>query len=438
MKKVLKNLFAVSLAFLALPSLTSCNAKTDYTLVVYNWEDYIATGEDEDGEKVENSVVEDFEIYFKNKTGKSIKVNYETFPTNEEMYNKIKLGSIHADLICPSDYMIQKMIKADMLEKFDFKDNKYTLIDNYNNYGSPYIKDLFASNSWTEYAIPYMWGTMGFTYDPAYNNGKIEDDIHTWDIQWNKDYKGKITVKDSVRDTYFTAVMHIYKEEVDNLKNQYKSGTISKEKYNEELTLIFNRCDDETLKKAEQALKELKDNIYGLEVDDGKNDIVTGKFAVNLAWSGDAVYSLNNAEDSDKILNYVVPEEGSNIWFDGWVMPKGAQIDLASEFLNFICDPKVAERNMDFTGYTSAIAGDAIWSLVNEWYGSEEGEEVDLSYFFNGTISNDTKAVIKVAERNRQFDAQYPDEETIARCAIMKDFGDQTEKVYQMWNNFKA
>lgn len=434
-----KFLLLAAIATLTLPALTSCGGtKADYTLNLFNWEDYIATGEDDDGNKVGKSTIEEFENYFYEKHQKTIKVNYETFSTNEDVYNQLKLGAIKADLICPSDYMIQKMIKENMLEKFPRTNGNYDSVENYNLYGSPYIKELFDENNFSDYAIPYFWGTMGFTYNPAFNS-TITEDVKSWDIQWNSKYKGAVTVKDSVRDTIFTAVLKVYKDELAGYRSQFENGSISAKEYNQKLTEVFNRCDDQTLSKVETELKSLKSNIFGLEVDDGKNDIITGKIAVNLAWSGDAVYSMDSAEEeADFQLNYSIPVEGSNIWFDGWVAPKGSQLDLAQEFLDFISDPEIAALNMDYTGYTSAIAGQEIWDLVNDWYAEEEGDEVDLSYFFEGTLNQGVDAKIIVGERGRQFDAQYPDEETIARCAIMKDFGDQTEKVYQIWNNFKS
>ena len=439
MKNNFKLLLVAGIATLTLPVLSSCGGtKADYTLNIFNWEDYIATGEDEDGNKVGKSTIEEFETYFYEKHQKTIKVNYETFSTNEDVYNQLKLNAIDADLICPSDYMIQKMVKENMLEKFTRTDGEYDLIPNYNKYGSPYIKNLFDENNFSDYAIPYFWGTMGLTYNPNFNS-TITEDVNTWDILWNSKYKGAVTVKDSVRDTIFTAVLKVYKSELDTYKTQFGNGELTNKQYNNKLVEVFNRCDDATLAKVEKELTSLKSNIFGLEVDDGKNDIISGKIAVNLAWSGDAVYSMDVAEEeNDFQLNYAIPEEGSNIWFDGWVAPKGAQMDLASEFLDFISRPDIAAMNMEYTGYTSAIAGQEIWDLANDWYSSEEGDQVDLSYFFEGTLNEGVEAIITVSERDRQFDAQYPDEKTIARCAIMKDFGDQTEKVYQIWNNFKS
>ena len=238
-------------------------------------------------------------------------------------------------------------------------------------------------------------------------------------------------------------MFYVYKEELDRLSGDFVAGKIDAHTYQNQITAIMNRTDSETLAKVEEALNQMKKNIYGFEVDSGKKDIVTGKIDINFAWSGDAVYAMDTAEEeNDMNLNYIVPQEGSNVWFDGWVMPKGANIQLASDFINYLSLPEVAVKNMNKIGYTSAIAGDAIFDQIIDWYGDEDGEEVDLTYFFQGTLSNekltDGKAIVKINERGRQFDAQYPDETIIARCGVMEDFGDRNEAVLEMWQRVKG
>lgn len=441
----MKKISLILSLLLANSFLTSCNnIITDDYITIYNWEDYIDEGIDENGYFNEDStsVLDDFKNWYYQTYNRTITVNYATFSTNEDIYNQLKLGTIKADVICPSDYMIQKMAKENMLETFNYENHSYLDIPNYNKYASPYIKDLFEKNDLSRYSIPYTWGTMGFNINTNYLN---PEQMSSWSIMWDSSLKGKISVKDSVRDTYFTAVMYIYKDELDALKNKFDKKEISEEEYNNDLSEIFNRVDDVTLEKAKNALFDLKKNIYGLEVDDGRTEIIKGTYYASLCWSGEAVYSMDLADEGNingqqVELNYVIPEEGSNIWFDGWVMPKGANKNVAAAFLDFLSLPSVAAKNMNYTGYTSSIAGDEILDLAKEWY--DEGEEgtnkVDLSYFFNGTISDDRSPIFSISERNRQFDAQYPSEETISRCAIMKDFGSQTDKLNQMWADFKA
>ena len=431
------------LAVATLASLTGCAKK--YDLVIYNWEDYIYEGTDDTGKIVEDGTIKAFEKYYKEKTGKAIKVGYECFSTNEEMYQQLSLGAISPDLICPSDYMIQKMANEDLLEPFSYNEEskKYgESLNNWETYGSPYIMSRFANEklddgkSFPSYSVPYFWGTVGFTYDPE----KItEEEISSWECLWNTaKYNKKFSLKDSVRDTYVPAIFHVYKDEIAALNPNASD-------YNAKLNEIFNRCDDATLAKVEAALKEIKGKtVYGFEVDEGKDEIVKGTYWANLAWSGDAVYAMDAAEENaeSKELNYALPEEGSNVWFDGWCMPKGARKDVAEEFVNFICDPANAALCMDSVGYTSPVVGEDIWELVNDWYAADEEETefdtVDLSFFFGDSIEGKAEINVPKEERGRQFDAQYPTEEALKRCCIMKDFGEQQEKVEAMWSRVKA
>ena len=431
-------LFAVPM--MAISSLTGCGKRYDATFVIYNWADYIYDGTDDDGNVVDKSTVKRFEEYYKEKYNKSIKVSYRTFGTPEIMYSQIVAGSIKPDLICPSDYMIQKMANEGMLEKFSYDEStkKYgDSLKNFADYGSQFIKDRFSSvklndnNSFLTYAVPYFWGTMGFTYDPEYFS---EEEVGSWECLWNKTdkFKTQFTLKDSMRDTYVAAIFHVYKDDIAALNE-------SDPDYNAKLTAIFNRCDDTTLSKVEAALIEAKKStVNSFEVDEGKDDIVKGKYHANLAWSGDAIYAMDSAEEVDKTLNYSLPSEGSNVWFDGWCMPKGAQKDIAEEFVNFISDPEIAKLNMEYVGYTSPIVGDKMWEYVEETYAAEENEEetydVDLSFYFG----KDATISIPTSEKGRQFDAQYPTEEVLKKCCMMNDFGSQTSKVSEMWIRVKA
>ena len=477
-----KKLAISAVALILSLNVAGCSQKESVrTLTIYNWQDYIYEGDDENP-----GVVEQFKTYYYEKYNETIEVEYYTFETNENMLNVLKTGKSNYDLVCPSDYTIQKMIMEDMVQPLD-----KTKLNYYYEYASPYIQNIFEKStaitkdkkevSWADYAIPYMWGTMGFMYNPEMfdNVTKFEEDITSWNILWNENYKGRGTLKDSVRDTYCAGILKVYEDELNDLATKYASKEITGEQYTEKVTEIMNRTDKETLDKVEKALKEAKNNVYGFEVDSGKSDIVTGKIDMNFCWSGDAVYSMDCAEEESGIyLNYYVPKEGSNVWFDGWVIPKDAEeVDLAHEFLNFICNPDIAYQNMEEIGYTSSIAGQAIFDLVNEWYAPslssdfsedewnelslEEQEEIlandlifateeslnealeneeiyalDLSYFFGDTIEEE--ATIYYFEKNRQLNAQFPDYDTIVRCGVMEDFGDANEDVINMWSRVKS
>ena len=448
MKKTRIALLA-SLPFLTVGSATflaGCAKKYDATLTIYNWEDYIYEGTDENGNAVDDSLCEKFEKYYQEQTGKRIKVYYETFGTNEEMYQQIQLGAMSADLICPSDYMIQKMANDDMLLEFDYDEENDTYLEtlsNWDEYGSPYIRSRFANetlkngSSFLRYAVPYFWGTMGFTYDPEYFD---ESDVNTWECLWSKEskFQKQFSLKDSMRDTYLTGIFHVFKDEINALDPNAAD-------YTEQLSTYFNNCEDKTIEEVGKALKEAKNSTVKIfEVDEGKDEIVKGNIHANLAWSGDAVFSMDSAEESasEKRLNYALPKEGSNVWFDGWCMPKGANKELAQAFVNFICAPENAALCMDAVGYTSPIVGQEIWDLVNDWYSAEEDEtetyDKDLSFYFGDSIDEAAIITAPLAEKGRQFDAQYPSFDDLKRCCIMKDFGNQQEKVEAMWRSVRA
>lgn len=439
MKKYIYKIF-IFMCLMFIVTLVGCSDNNDeLTLRVYNSQDYIDEGLDDAGNKVTTSVIEDWQEDYFQRTGKRVEVIYDTFETNETMLNTLKTGKTTYDLCCPSEYVVQKMIREGMIEKYDYSiDSGYLYIDNYNQYASPYIKSIFNSSGLADYAIPYMWGTLGLLYNVDLVDS---DDVETWGVLWNSDYKNMASAKDSVRDTYVAGVMYLNHDKLMEYRDKYLSGELSSSEYNALVSSIMNDTSD--ISSVEAVLKEMKQNIFGFEVDSGKNDIVTGKISINVAWSGDAVYSMQTAYDEEGVtLNYIVPLEGGNVWFDAWVMPKGANKELAQDFVNYLCHPSVASQNMEYIGYTSPIAGDDIYELALDTYGSEDGDTiVDLSYFFEGTLSEeylvDGKAIIVTDGYNNVLDAQYPSKDVLERCAIMEDFKDRNNEVLAMWENVK-
>lgn len=496
MKRIVAILLALGLVILALP-VSGCEKKENgLTLNICNWEDYIS----DEG----TDVIEEFEKYYKEKYGKEVTVKYSTFGTNENMYNELKLakstndkGEVDYgyDLVCPSDYMIQKMISENMLEKFDSEK-----LDVYNANASPFIKNIFKTHGgetlWSDYAACYMWGTMGFVYSDNAVGFADENGNVSWGTVWQEKYAKKATIKDSVRDSYILALGYIYADELNAILSERPSDMAAK------LEDIFNRADSTTIQKSGDAFKALVKNLYGFEVDSGKKDMVTGKIDVNFAWSGDAVFSLDTAEEDGVYLHYSVPTEGSNIWFDGWVMPKGADTDLATEFINFLSTPEMALANMNYIGYTSSIATEELFDNAADWYGvsslyesettkSEydamdkddkadyeliggkvyeygyagkdvtkvgdkytleqkyvEGGELktqtievypdNLQYYFDGMLESEDY-IIFAEEENRQLFAQYPDETITERCAIMRMFSDEeNDELLKMWESVKT
>ncbi|MCQ2399784.1 MAG: extracellular solute-binding protein, partial [Clostridia bacterium] len=360
MKRIFSLILAFVFCFAFLIPLASCDKEEELVLKVYNWEDYIAC-EDYD-------MIAEFEAYYEETHGESVTVEYSTFGTNENMYNELKLtqkpnGDYSYDLVCPSEYMIQKMIFEGMLEEFDFdEDNNYLKVPNYTQNVADFIKDLFyrEDKGWYKYATCYNWGTMGYTYNPEFVDSEL---VAHWDVVLNKDknYANKITIKDSVRDSYILAMGILFQEELSALDKDAPD-------YNDKINSYLNDFSPETVEKARVLFEDVKANLYGFEVDSGKQDMATGKITINFAWSGDAVYAMDIAEEYDAYLEYVVPEEASNIFFDGWVMPKGANTELAQEFLNFMYREDNAIENLDYICYSSPIVGEDVFTYVCENY----------------------------------------------------------------------
>jgi spermidine/putrescine transport system substrate-binding protein len=221
------------------------------------------------------------------------------------------------------------------------------------------------------------------------------------------------------------AVGAVYEEELKSLDKNASD-------YSSKLAEIFNRTDAETVRKVEEFLKQIKNNIYGFEVDSGKNDMIDGKIQVNFAWSGDAVYVIDEAEAQGKEFGYVVPLEGSNVWFDGFVMPKGANVENASKFIDFVSTPEIAIRNMEYIGYTSCVAGDEIISYVEE-NSDEDGQvEIDLTYFFGKEYK------VKALSEYGRLATQFPDVNVVKRCTVMDNFSNEDLAViHEMWNKVK-
>ena len=435
-KKVFSFIIALVLSLIVMPSVNNktINAKAgEDKLVIYSWEDYIDLGYTE--EDLEDGLSESLTNRFSNEEllqsvldifteETDIEVEYCTFATNEEMYNELKKNPLGADLVCPSEYMILKMLKEGMLTSFETPKN-------WKNYGSPYIQKKFESLGLTNgdeiYACGYMWGTMGYIFNTEYTSA---DELSSWASLLDGKFNKVATIKDSIRDTYIMAVGAVYEEELKALDKTASN-------YNEELTKIFNRTDAETVEKVEEYLKQLKNNIYGFEVDSGKNDMIDGKIQVNFAWSGDAVYVIDEAELQGKEFGYVVPLEGSNVWFDGWVMPKNADVEKATKFINFVSKPSIAIRNMEYIGYTSCISGAEDEEMDVMAYAIEnsdnDGEyELDLTYFFG------KECILKTATKYGSLATKFPDREVVERCAVMDNFSDEDLAVInEMWNRVK-
>lgn len=422
----------------------------EIVLRIANCEEYIDEGDWDEEETIElsdnteiigeNSLVEDFEDWYYETYGKKVRVEYSTYGTNEDLYNQLTLGS-EFDLVCPSEYMILKMMKEDMLQPYssDFYDE--TNPENYYIRGlSPYIKEVFEGLTVDdmglfEYGAGYMWGTMGIVYNPDLVK---EEDLHHWSLLLDEDYKKQITMKDSVRDSYIVGLCILNEDRLMSEEFLYSDT------YRSDLEEMLNATDEKTVSAVEEILTEMKENAYSLETDSGKADMVSGKVVANMQWSGDAVYSLDQADEDDFYLEFFVPEEGSNIWFDGWAMLKKGvsgnreKQQAAEAFVNFISRPDNVIRNMYYIGYTSVISGgedDSIWDYVKYCYEQDEGIQYDLSYFFG----EDTYIITSKEQLRRQLYAAYPTKDVMERSVVMQPYDTESNKrISEMWTNIRC
>lgn len=434
---------------------------SDVTVLrVANSEEYIDEGgwdaeetiELEDGTEIRgiHPMTEDFEKWYQDTYGEKVKVEYSTYGTNEELYNQMSLGNVF-DLVCPSEYMIMKLMQEGRLQPFSDEFFNTTEPENYyargvSAYISSRMEDLnIGGEKLSHYGACYMWGTMGLVYNPAEVSA---EDVKHWDMLLNPAYAKRITMKDGVRDSYFIALGILNAEKISD------PAFIQAADYADQLTEVMNDTSQETVDQVEDILSEMRKNAYSLETDSGKADMVTGKVLANMQWSGDAVYSLDQAEEDGVELAYSVPEECTNLWFDGWCMMKnGVAKDVkkqkaAEAFVNFLSRPDNVIRNMYYVGYTSGISGgedERIYEYVKYCYGAEneaDAVEYPLGYFFAGEgETEDSRYVLWTTpdQWNRQLYAQYPPEKVLDRSAVMNTFSTETnQRISQMWTNIRC
>ena len=386
--------------FIALAALIafSCAEDRGHILKVYNWADYI----DED-------LIGEFEQWYEEETGEKVEVVYQTFDINETMLSKIELGHEDYDLACPSDYIIERMLSNDLLLpiKRDFGDTP-----DYIGNVSPYIVDEVFSKiegsgkNANDYSVGYMWGTTGLLYNPKYVS---DEEVKSWDVLRNPAYAGKILMKDAFRDVYTSLLISFNLEAIESGEKQLQ-------------TIGFDAT-PESIALVEEYLNSFKENVAGWEADFGKDQMTKELAWLNLSWSGDAQWAIDEASEIGVELDYSIPERGSTVWFDGWVIPKYARnVKAASYFINFMCKPENAVRNMDVIGYVSTIGGPEVLEAMSD---PESYDPIDVSYFFGEGA--DSVCVNPV---------MYPDWKVMSRCGMMHDSG--TEDLLKMWSRVKG
>ncbi|MBQ1750769.1 MAG: ABC transporter substrate-binding protein [Bacteroidales bacterium] len=392
----MRRLFIAAAALLAA---ISCSSDRSGVLKVYNWSDYIGEG-----------IISEFEQWYKEQTGEDITVVYQTFDVNETMLSKIEKGHEDYDVVCPSDYIIERMLNSGLLLPLDFA----SIPDSINYIAknrSPYIEKMFREINpeidANDYSVAYMWGTTGIIYNTKY---VTDEEASTWDVISNPKFKDQVLIKDAPRDVYGPVLIYLKQKEL-------KEGKVT-------LQELMGDSSDESIAAVEEYLKSAKDNVLGWEADFGKDQMTKGRGVLSLNWSGDAVWAIEEAAAVGVDLKYVVPEEGSTVWFDGWVIPKYAKnVKAATYFIDFMCRTDIAIRNMDETGY---VASNGAWEVLESQI-DEEQDAVDLSYFFG-----------EGADSVHVDGTLYPDKAVIERCALEHDWGADTDKLLAMWSRVKG
>lgn len=314
-------------------------------IYVYNW-----------GEYIDPEVLDMFE----RETG--ITVNYEEFETNEEMYTIIAKGARTYDVICPSDYMVQKMMENNLLAKINY-DN----IPNIKNIGSQYMESAKGFDPENEYCVPYCWGTVGIMY----NKKMVDEPIDSWSVLFDSKYKNQILMQNSVRDAYCVALSY--------------------------LGYSINTLNEDELKEATDLLIRQKPLVQAYVVDQVRDKMIKNAAAIGVIYSGEAIYMQRENED----LEYVIPKEGSNVWIDGWVIPKNCRNKEGAEaFINFLCRPDIALMNFDYITYSTP--NEAARELI-------EDEEIR-----NSVIA-------------------FPDGEELENCEVYNYLGSDGDKLYDKY-----
>ncbi|MDD2649043.1 MAG: spermidine/putrescine ABC transporter substrate-binding protein [Eubacteriales bacterium] len=346
MKKLTSVLLALVLVFasLALPAA----AENAGVVNVFNWEDYIC---------------EDVLQMFEQETG--IKVNYMRFTTNEDMMVQVRADSSKFDVVFPSDYCIERLAAEGLLEEIDF-----SKITNFNQIADNLLNPDYDKEN--KYSIPYMWGTVGILY----NSTMVKEPITSWASLFDGSYPNNIFMMDSIRDSMGVALKY--------------------------LGYSMNSKNPLELEAAKEVLvKQKKDGLVkAYQVDETKDKMVAGEAALGVMWTGDALYAIDLNPD----LEYVIPEEGSNIWVDGMVIPKNAEnYENALKFIDFLCRPDIAKMNCEEIWYSCPNKG------AIELMGSDYIDNLDIN----------------------------PPEEIIEKCEFFSDVNDVLPIYTALWNEVK-
>lgn len=314
------------------------------------------------GEYIDPEVIEMFEA----ETG--IEVVYDEFETLEIMYAKMVQNDGAYDVICPSDYMIEKMISAGMLQELDLD-----AIPNRKYIGEQYLESARSFDPENTYSVPYCWGTVGILY----NKNMVKEPVTSWDILWDEKYSGQILMQDSIRDAFMVALE----------RNGYS----------------INSKDPAELSEAADDLINQRPLVQAYVIDQARDKMIGGEAALAVIYSGEVIYTQRENPD----LGYSVPDEGSNVWIDAWVVTKKARNpEAAMKWIDFLCRPEIALMNFDYITY----------STPNE-VAREMIEEEEI----------------------RNSEVAFPDESILNRCDTYSYLGEDGDALYnEMWKKVKS
>ncbi len=301
---------------------------------------------------------------FEKETG--VKVNYTEMTSNEEMLIKLRSADNPYDMCFPSDYIIEKLIKDDLLLPLDM-----TKIPNSKNISPRMFEVTGTFDPGNKFSLPYMWGTVGILY----NTKMVDGEVDSWNVLWDEKYAEKIWQYDSVRDAMAVSLLR--------------------------LGYDMNTTDPNEVNAAKEALIQQIPLLKGLGTDNIRASMINGKAALAVIYAGDAILCMEENED----LAYVIPKEGSNVWFDNVVIPKTAKnVDAALAFINFLNDANLAARNTEFIYYSTPNQG----------------------------------ALDRMDQELAENECFNPTDETLARCNVYHDLGAAIELYNSAWEEFKT
>lgn len=364
------------------------------------------------GQYIDTEIFEEFSAWYYEKTNKKIVVKAQEFEEVEDIQREIEGAKADYDLVCPSDYMVEYLISKELIQKVD-----KTIIDVEKDdlFKEEYLETAKAFDPTLEYAVPYMYGTLGIVYDYS----KTGRHLTSWEDLFGSEFAGKRSIKQSIRDAYAAACIYNARTTLTGRTGADQKAAIQE---------VFEDFSDATISAAKATLYATITGGSIWDVDNVKYEMAQNSTttAVALMWSCDAGYVMNTYEDDDgvehdgnKNLWYVIPEEGGNVYMDNFCIGKYAvNVEAANYFLAFLCQKDIAVRNSEFAGAISPVA-EAYDELYDYYDEDEDGlfEDTEVGY------------------KEMFIETMFPSAVTLNRCGIMKETGDRKNALNAMWSD---